>query len=108
MKKVLFVFTLLFGCFGLPYVNAVNLEPKVDKKSQERIIITTDLEVDDMNGIILSLMYADQYDLAGILPHMVACFISHLFHFPFISFPKNKKTGVGNKLFIFKGVFHFK
>ena len=53
MKKVLFVFTLLFGCFGLPYVNAVNLEPKVDKKSQERIIITTDLEVDDMNGIIL-------------------------------------------------------
>lgn len=75
MKKVLFVFTLLFGCFGLPYVNAVNLEPKVDKKSQERIIITTDLEVDDMNGIILSLMYADQYDLAGIV------WTAGMFHF---------------------------
>lgn len=40
---------------------------KTDKSLQSRIIITTDLEVDDMNGVILSLMYADQYDLAGIV-----------------------------------------
>jgi hypothetical protein len=40
---------------------------KIDKSQQERILITTDLEVDDMNGILLSLMYADQYDLAGIV-----------------------------------------
>ena len=40
---------------------------KVDKSRQARILITTDLECDDMNGIILSLMYADQYDLAGIV-----------------------------------------
>lgn len=40
---------------------------KIDKSTQPRILITTDLEVDDMNGIIMSLMYADQYDLAGIV-----------------------------------------
>lgn len=43
------------------------LHQKVDKSTQPRIIITTDLEVDDMNGVILSLMYADNYDLAGIV-----------------------------------------
>lgn len=43
------------------------LAPKVDKSQQERVLITTDLECDDMNGLILSLMYADQYDLAGIV-----------------------------------------
>lgn len=40
---------------------------KIDKSKQARILITTDLEADDMNGVILSLMYADQYDLAGIV-----------------------------------------
>ncbi|MGM9762154.1 MAG: nucleoside hydrolase-like domain-containing protein, partial [Candidatus Cryptobacteroides sp.] len=44
-----------------------DLAPVVDKSSQARILITTDLEVDDMNGILLSLLYADQYDLAGIV-----------------------------------------
>ena len=39
----------------------------VDKSTLPRIIITTDLEVDDMNGIILSLMYSTDYDLAGIV-----------------------------------------
>jgi hypothetical protein len=38
---------------------------KVDKKTQPRVLITTDLEVDDMNGILLTLMYANDYDLAG-------------------------------------------
>ena len=40
---------------------------KVDKSKQARILITTDLEADDMNGVLLSLIYADQYDLAGIV-----------------------------------------
>ena len=75
MKKVLFVLSLLFISNGFPYASAADLEPKVDKKLQERIIITTDLEVDDMNGIILSLMYADQYDLAGIV------WTAGMFHF---------------------------
>ncbi|MDH6357925.1 nucleoside hydrolase-like domain-containing protein [Parabacteroides sp. PF5-9] len=44
-----------------------DLAVKVDKSQQARILITTDLEVDDMNGILLSLMYADHYDLAGIV-----------------------------------------
>lgn len=44
-----------------------DLAVPVDKSSQPRILITTDLECDDMNGLILSLMYADQYDLAGIV-----------------------------------------
>lgn len=44
-----------------------DLAVKVDKSTQPRILITTDLEVDDMNGVLLSLMYADHYDLAGIV-----------------------------------------
>lgn len=40
---------------------------KVDKKTQPRVLITTDLEVDDMNGILLTLMHASDYDLAGIV-----------------------------------------
>jgi hypothetical protein len=40
---------------------------KVDKKTQPRVLITTDLEVDDMNGILLTLMYANDYDLAGLV-----------------------------------------
>ena len=43
------------------------LAAPVDKSQQTRILITTDLEVDDMNGLILSLMFADQYDIAGIV-----------------------------------------
>ncbi|WP_163326248.1 nucleoside hydrolase-like domain-containing protein [Draconibacterium mangrovi] len=43
------------------------LAVKVDKSKQARILITTDLEADDMNGVLLSLIYADQYDLAGIV-----------------------------------------
>ncbi len=39
----------------------------VDKAGQARVLITTDLECDDMNGLILSLLYADHYDLAGIV-----------------------------------------
>ncbi len=40
---------------------------KVDKSTQPRVLITTDLEVDDMNGILLTLMYACDYDIAGIV-----------------------------------------
>ena len=50
-----------------PVKPTVTATPKVDKSTQPRIIITTDLEVDDMNGLMLSLMYATDYDLAGIV-----------------------------------------
>lgn len=52
-----------------------DLAVKVDKSTQPRILITTDLEVDDMNGVLLSLMYADHYDLAGIV------WTAGMFHF---------------------------
>lgn len=39
----------------------------VDKSTLPRIIITTDLEVDDQNGLLLSLLYSTDYDLAGIV-----------------------------------------
>ena len=45
----------------------VNLPEKVDRATLPRVIITTDLEVDDINGILLTLMYSDQYDLAGLV-----------------------------------------
>ena len=48
---------------------------KKDKHTLPRIIITTDLEVDDVNGVLLTLMYADQFDLAGIV------WTAGMFHF---------------------------
>ncbi|WP_163326241.1 nucleoside hydrolase-like domain-containing protein [Draconibacterium mangrovi] len=58
---------LLFVSCGQKSFGLEDLAVKVDKSQQARILITTDLEVDDMNGVILSLMYADQYDIAGIV-----------------------------------------
>ncbi|MGR3811891.1 nucleoside hydrolase-like domain-containing protein [Jiulongibacter sp. NS-SX5] len=72
MKKTNFListfFALLILVSGMQnlYAYAPQTE-KVDKSKQARILITTDLEADDMNGVILSLMYADQYDIAGIV-----------------------------------------
>ena len=48
---------------------------KIDRSTLPRVIITTDLEVDDENGILLTLMYADQFDLAGIV------WTAGMFHF---------------------------
>ncbi len=58
---------LLFISCGQRSLAPEDLAVKIDKSRQARILITTDLEVDDMNGVILSLMYADHYDLAGIV-----------------------------------------
>lgn len=58
---------LLFVSCGQKSFAPEDLAVKVDKSQQARILITTDLEVDDMNGILLSLIYADHYDLAGIV-----------------------------------------
>ena len=78
MKRILYgaAALLVAACTASPK----NLAPeelavKVDKNRQERVLITTDLECDDMNGIVLSLMYADQYDLAGIV------WTAGMFHF---------------------------
>jgi len=73
--------TLTLAVLGLAVAcGPKNLAPedlavKVDKSTQPRILITTDLEVDDMNGVLLSLMYADHYDLAGIV------WTAGMFHF---------------------------
>jgi len=66
---------LLFVSCGQLSFAPEDLAVKVDKSKQTRILITTDLEADDMNGLILSLMYADQYDLAGIV------WTSGMYHF---------------------------
>jgi len=58
---------LMFVSLGPKSFASEDLAVKVDKSKQARILITTDLEVDDMNGVLLSLMYADNYDLAGIV-----------------------------------------
>ncbi len=65
LKNILAVGTVAFltGC-STP---TVVMPEEIDKSTQERILITTDLEIDDMNGVILSLMYADNYDIAGIV-----------------------------------------
>lgn len=43
------------------------LPQPIDKTTRPRVLITTDLEVDDMNGILLTLLYATDYDLTGIV-----------------------------------------
>jgi hypothetical protein len=74
MKKIFVTLALIILLFSgetyaqkvpAPYTTAST--QKIDKSLQSRIIITTDLEADDMNGVILSLMYADHYDLSGIV-----------------------------------------
>ena len=65
--SILFAATALLASCCQKSLAPENLAPVVDKSQQERILITTDLEVDDMNGLILSLLYSDQYDLAGIV-----------------------------------------
>jgi len=72
MKKTLAFFAM---CLLAVTSFAADYAPKVDKSTQERIIITTDLEVDDMNGLLMSLMYSDHYDLAGIV------WTAGMFHF---------------------------
>ena len=43
------------------------LPEKTDKSTLPRVIITTDMEVDDANGILLTLMYANEMDIAGLV-----------------------------------------
>lgn len=38
-----------------------------DRNQQVRYLITTDLEVDDFNGLIMTLLYSNEYDIAGIV-----------------------------------------
>ena len=68
MKKYLplLLIAVLAACTPKTVVSEYLAAP-VDKSQQTRVLITTDLEVDDMNGLILSLMFADQYDIAGIV-----------------------------------------
>lgn len=54
------------NCLGL-LKKKVNFPEKVDRSTLPRVIITTDLEVDDINGILLTLMYSDQFDIAGLV-----------------------------------------
>ncbi len=69
MKRILYLFSALVlgACSAQKALAPEDLAVPVDKSTQPRVLITTDLECDDMNGLILSLMYADQYDLAGIV-----------------------------------------
>jgi len=46
---------------------AFNQLPKKDRSKLPRTIITTDLEIDDMTGVMMSLMYADMFDIAGLV-----------------------------------------
>ena len=59
MKRILYsaVTFCLAACAGQKALNPEDLAIPVDKSTQERILITTDLECDDMNGILLSLLY---------------------------------------------------
>ena len=78
MKRIIALFAaavLFFSCGGEKNLSPETLAPKVDKSTQARVLITTDLEVDDMNGLLLSLLYADQYDIAGIV------WTAGMFHF---------------------------
>ena len=55
------------NCIEKVFKKKVNLPDKVDRSTLPRVLITTDLEVDDINGILLTLTYADQFDIAGLV-----------------------------------------
>ncbi len=69
MKKLISALTALLlvltqlGCA----MAAFELPEKTDKSTLPRVIITTDMEVDDANGILLTLMYANEMDIAGLV-----------------------------------------
>ena len=63
MKKL---FALLLSA-ALLLSCASALAEGTDKSTLPRVIITTDMEVDDANGILLTLMYANEMDLAGLV-----------------------------------------
>ncbi len=67
MKSKYLLSSTFFSLLLLIIFSQKSIAQKNDKNKQARILITTDLEADDMNGVILSLMYADQYDIAGIV-----------------------------------------
>lgn len=78
MKRILAICAavlFLAACGGQKNLSPDQLAAKVDKSQQPRVLITTDLEVDDMNGLLLSLLYADHYDIAGIV------WTAGMFHF---------------------------
>ena len=78
MKRIIAIFAAalaLVACTGEKNLLPEQLAPKADKSQQPRVLITTDLEVDDMNGLLLSLLYADHYDIAGIV------WTAGMFHF---------------------------
>ena len=69
MKRLLCLVTawMLVLAVGQSALAEFILSDKTDKKTLPRVIITTDMEVDDANGILLTLMYANEMDLAGIV-----------------------------------------
>ena len=69
MRKLLCaVLSLVLVLSLLPTAMAeFTLPPKTDKSTLPRVIITTDMEVDDANGILLTLMYANEMDIAGLV-----------------------------------------
>lgn len=80
MKKaiaLLLTLSLLLGtCALAEMTQAEYLEAKtVDMSTKPRYLITTDLEVDDTNGVIMAMLYSNEYDLAGIV------WTAGMFHF---------------------------
>ena len=67
---------LLGTCALAEMTQAEYLEAKtVDMSTKPRYLITTDLEVDDTNGVIMAMLYSNEYDLAGIV------WTAGMFHF---------------------------
>ena len=58
---------LLSLMLALVIVSAIGIASAAEPAKRERVIITTDLEVDDINGILLTLMYANEMDIAGLV-----------------------------------------
>ena len=66
MKKLVSLMTAVMLLFSAALAE-FQLPAKTDKSTLPRVIITTDMEVDDANGILLTLMYANEMDIAGLV-----------------------------------------
>lgn len=69
MKKILSLIMAIAVLFTMASAASAEfvLPEKTDKSSYPRVIITTDMEVDDANGILMTLMYANEMELVGLV-----------------------------------------
>src|SRR6056300_771776 len=59
MKKIIFLSFIILSCAGKAQMN--------DQNQKTRVIVTSDGEIDDECSLVRSLLYANEWDVEGII-----------------------------------------